>query len=69
MRCPKCGSTNAGAVESMSAYDFTYMSCGECGYGGLKDHWQIKFDWNVEDELIGGELPEYLPPLPEGGET
>lgn len=53
----------------MGAYDFTYMACGECGHGGLKDHWQIKFDWNVEDELIGGELPEYLPPLPDGEET
>ncbi len=66
VRCPECGSTNAGELESQSAYDFTYMLCSECGHGGLVDHWQIKFDWNVEEELIGDELPEYLKPLGPG---
>jgi DNA-directed RNA polymerase subunit RPC12/RpoP len=66
VRCPECGSTDAGADESQSAYDFTYMRCNECGHGGFADHWQIRFDWNVEGELIGDELPEYLQPLAPG---
>ena len=66
VRCPACGSTDAGADESQSAYDFTYMQCHECGHGGLAAHWQIKFDWNVEGELIGSELPEYVEPLAPG---
>ena len=66
VRCPECGSTNAGEVESRSAYDLTYMRCRECGHGGFADHWQLTFAWNVEGELIGDELPEYLEPLAPG---
>jgi hypothetical protein len=67
VRCPECGSTDAGADESQSAYDLTWMQCGDCGNGALVDTWQIQFDWNLDLELASGEpLPEYLPPLPPG---
>lgn len=66
VRCPECGSTDAGADESRSAYEFTFMCCNECSHGGLVDEWQIKFDWNVQDEMIGDDYPEYLPPLAPG---
>jgi hypothetical protein len=62
VRCPDCGSTNAGVDESQSMATLTYMLCNECGHG---DHcnWWDKEDWSLESELIGDELPEYLEPL------
>ncbi len=68
VRCPECGSTDAGSDESRSFIDLTYMQCGECGYGDLVDTWQIQFDWNVETELVGDELPEYVEPLAPGAD-
>lgn len=67
MRCPVCGSTNAGADEAQSYLELTHMQCGECGHGELVDTWQIQFDWNVELELVEGEpLPELVAPLAPG---
>lgn len=57
VRCPHCGSTEAAADESRSAYDFTFMHCSACGHGALQDEHQIKDDWNVQLELPGGVLP------------
>jgi hypothetical protein len=57
VRCPECGSTEAGADESRSAYEFTFMQCGSCGHGALQDEYQIKDDWNVQVELLDAELP------------
>jgi hypothetical protein len=39
------------------------MHCNDCGHGRLVDEWQIKFNWNVQDEMIGNDYPEYLEPL------
>jgi DNA-directed RNA polymerase subunit RPC12/RpoP len=63
VRCPECGATDACADESQSAYEFTFMHCNDCGHGRLVDEWQIKFNWNVQDEMIGNDYPEYLEPL------
>ena len=61
VRCPKCGSTDAGADEAKSAYDFTFMQCNGCGHGALVDEWQIKDAWNVKIELAeGAPLPAYV---------
>lgn len=45
----------------------TYMLCNDCGYGEHCNWWD-KYDWNLESELIGNELPEYLEPLATGEE-
>lgn len=67
MRCPECGATDAGADESRSIADLTYMQCNACGNGDLVDHWQIGHDWNLEIEHVEGhELPEHVEPLPPG---
>lgn len=62
VRCPMCGSTNAG--EAGGAYDLTQMQCSDCGHGEFADHWQIKFDWNVEINLPdeATELPRFVAP-------
>ena len=68
IRCPKCGSTYAGADESKSAYEFTYMQCLSCHYGALVDSWERDFDWTVEIEVPADAKgpPTRLPPLAEG---
>lgn len=62
VRCPRCGSTDAGATEHI--YELSRMTCPACGFSELADHYQIKDDWNVpytfED---ASELPARLPPL------
>jgi hypothetical protein len=57
VRCPECGSTEAAADESRSAYEFTFMHCPNCGHGALQDEYQIKDDWNVDIVLPDGMLP------------
>jgi hypothetical protein len=63
VRCPACGSTSAG--EAGGAYDLTLMLCRDCGHSEYADHWQIKFDWNVDilmpDDAT--ELPRFVAPL------
>lgn len=67
VRCPQCGSTDAGADESRSRLEFTYMHCPACGHGGLFDSWERDFDWMLEIELpAGAALPARLPPLTTG---
>jgi hypothetical protein len=68
IRCPQCGSTSAGADESKSAYDFTYMQCQSCDHGGLVDSWERDFDWKVEIEVPADApyVPSRLPPLAPG---
>jgi hypothetical protein len=65
VRCPACGSTHAGEVGG--AYDLTHMACSDCGHSEYADHWQIKFDWNVEISLPDDatELPRFVAPLDE----
>ncbi len=67
VRCPDCGSTDAGVDDSQSVATLTYMRCNECGYGE-PCNWYDKYAWNLESELIGDELPEYLQPLAPGEE-
>jgi hypothetical protein len=67
VRCPQCGSTDAGSDESQSFIDLTWMQCGDCGHGELQDHYQISFDWNADIEMTEHEeLPEYIKPLEPG---
>jgi hypothetical protein len=62
VRCPECGSTSAG--EAGGAYDLTSMFCSDCSHSEYADHWQIKFDWNVQMDIPDGEeLPRFVAPL------
>jgi len=62
VRCPMCGSTDAGEDDGL--YDLTWMRCGACGERELCDHYQIKDRWNVVLDLPADAvaLPAYLPP-------
>jgi hypothetical protein len=66
VRCPACGSTQAGEVGG--AYDLTQMQCADCGHHAYADHWQIKFDWNVDIFLPDDAtaLPRFVAPLDPG---
>jgi len=63
VRCPKCGSTDAGEDPLRGAYEFAMMVCSSCGWEELADHYMIKDDWNVEIELADDatELPKKIP--------
>lgn len=64
VRCPKCGSTDAGCDESRSAYEISYMRCLTCDFGEHCDTWQISFDWNLDIELdADADLPAFVEPL------
>jgi hypothetical protein len=65
VRCPECGSTNAG--EDGGAYEFAFMRCGSCGYSTYCDHYQVIESWNVDVDLPpdATAIPERLPPLGE----
>jgi predicted metal-dependent HD superfamily phosphohydrolase len=45
VRCPRCGSLDAGSVEEVGV-EFDRMGCGFCGHSELCDEHQIKDDWN-----------------------
>ncbi len=36
------------------------MLCNEWGFGEHCSRWHVQFDWSVEGELIGKDLPESL---------
>jgi len=61
VRCPCCGSTDAGASEYI--YEITRMTCPTCGCSELCDHEQIKDDWNIKYEQSCGAttLPPFVP--------
>jgi hypothetical protein len=63
VRCPVCGSTDAGEDRERGAYDLTMMVCASCGHEQYQDHWDIKFNWNVDIELADDatELPKKVP--------
>ena len=65
VRCPKCGSTDAGEDVARSPYEFAYMRCNGCGHGELSDHHHITFDWNLDIEIEDDAtaLPDYVAPL------
>lgn len=64
VRCPRCGSTDAGSDESRSIADITCMRCNACGHEEFVDSWQISFDWNVTRELPEGTgVPPRVAPL------
>jgi hypothetical protein len=62
VRCPMCGSTNAG--EDGGLYEFAFMRCGSCGYNTYADHYQVIESWNVDVDFPpdATEIPERLPP-------
>ena len=45
VRCPRCGSMDAGTVEEVGI-EFDRMRCNTCGYEEIADDNQIRFDWN-----------------------
>lgn len=63
VRCPRCGSTDAGATEHL--YEITQMTCASCGHREHVDTHQIDEDWNVGITLAPGatELPAFVAPL------
>jgi transcription elongation factor Elf1 len=64
VRCPKCGSTDAGATEAI--FELTRMTCRTCGHEAHADHYEIGEDWNLSITLPPGvtELPAFVPPVP-----
>lgn len=63
VRCPKCGSTDAGATEHF--YEITEMTCASCGHRDLVDRYELGEEWNVNIVLPPGatELPAFVAPL------
>ncbi len=62
IRCPRCGSTRAGAEDYVEEY--TVMKCLECGLRAFIEDYEIRTDWNVPIVLAPGEaIPAFLPPL------
>ena len=63
VRCPRCGSTNAGEDPLRGMYEFTMMVCSSCGREAFADDYQLRFAWNVDIELADDatELPEKVP--------
>lgn len=63
IRCPRCGSTRAGAEDYVEEY--TVMKCLACGHRAFIEDYEIATDWNVRIILAPGEaMPAFLPPLP-----
>ncbi|MCB9704804.1 MAG: hypothetical protein H6711_23215 [Myxococcales bacterium] len=64
VRCPKCGSTDAGAAEY--CFEFTRMRCDACAFDELLDDYEIGDRWNVRVALpADAPLPRFLEPLDE----
>lgn len=64
VRCPKCGSTRAGANATRSVVDLTFMECRGCGYSALQDTHERDHHWMIEIELAPDEpIPAYVTPL------
>lgn len=47
VRCPRCGSMNAGSVERVGI-EFDRMRCQRCGHEEICDVGQIRLEWNEE---------------------
>lgn len=63
VRCPRCGSTEAGATEYI--FEITRMTCPACGHEALADNYEIEDDWNASVTLPADtdELPKLVSPL------
>jgi hypothetical protein len=63
VRCPKCGSTDAGEDPLRGAFEFGMMVCHSCGHEDYQDDYQIRANWNVDIVLPDDAtaLPKKLP--------
>ncbi len=66
VRCPKCGSTRAGANDGRSVMDLTFMECKGCGHSGLYDAFERDQKWTTAIALAPDEpIPALVAPLAE----
>ncbi len=61
VRCPKCGSTAAGAIDYV--FENTLMKCQPCGHEEYADNAEVGERWNVRLPPGTTALPASLPPL------
>ncbi len=64
VRCPECGSTDAGRDEVRSALERSYMRCLVCSFGEDCDASKVSADWHAEIGLpAGADVPAFVEPL------
>jgi predicted metal-dependent HD superfamily phosphohydrolase len=62
VRCPRCGSMDAGSVEAIHV-EFDRMKCRVCGHEQVCDDYEIKDNWNetVPTDAVPREQRHVLP--------
>ena len=65
IRCPTCGSTNAGIIELV--FEMIRLTCQACGHTDLTERDGLEKDWTARLPSNTRELPAFLPPVERSG--
>jgi hypothetical protein len=65
IRCPTCGSTNAGISELV--FELTRLTCHACGHTDLTERDGLEEVWTARLPPNTRELPAFLPPRERSG--